>query len=190
VRAVDLVEQVPVVSRSSSALEAAAVVAGLRVSGVVVVDEAGQPVAVVPGTQLLRLVVPPFVRADPALAHVYDEAGADEVCARLRDKSVGDLLDDEDAERVGIPEVLPEDTLVEISAVMLAAHSPVVVVRDRSGVSTGVVTLSRLLAAVLAAAGEGGPALDTTLTRDLADLHGDQHGDLHGDPQRDRRDDR
>jgi CBS domain-containing protein len=176
-RAKDLVERVPVVRRETSALEAARIIASLRVGGVVVVGDDGEPVAVIPGTQLLRLVVPRYVRENPILAHVYDEAGADEVSAGLRERTVGDLLDPDGAyagdEPVGsaVPSVQPEDTLVEIASVMTNEHSPVVVVRDRAGTSSGVVTLARLLAAILAAAGEDGPAVRRTLSQDLFDLH-------------------
>lgn len=167
----DLAEQVPMVQRSSRALEAATIIASLRISGVVVAGADGEPIAVVPGSQLLSLVLPRYVRDNAALAHVYDEAGADEVCARLRERTVGELLDDEDVLTTGVPHVLPQDTLVEIAAVMVRQHAPVVVVRGNDGRSNGVVTVARLLAAVLAAAGGAGPAVERTLARDLLDVH-------------------
>lgn len=170
-QAEDIAERVPVVYRDSSALDAARIIATLRIGGVVVAGADGEPTAVVPGTQLLRLVVPLYVRENPTLAHVYDEAGADEVCARLRDRTVGDLLDDDDVHTSLLPHVLPQDTLVEIAAVMVREHAPVVLVRDEAGTSSGVVTLARLLAAVLADAGHGDPAVERTLARDLLDLH-------------------
>lgn len=166
----DLIENVPTVHRTTSALEAARIVATLRVSGVVVADDAGEPVAVIPGTQLLKLVVPRYVRENAALAHVYDEAAADEISARLSERTVADLLDDDDAVTTHVPEVAPGDTLVEIAAVMVREHSPVVVVRERRGTCTGVVTLARVLAAVLDAAGEAGPAVRRTLDDDLSDV--------------------
>jgi CBS domain-containing protein len=186
-RASDLVERIPVVRRETSALEAARIVASLRVGGVVVVGDDGEPVAVIPGTQLLRLVVPRYVRENPNLAHVYDEAGADEVSAGLRERTVGDLLDQESSDKgpptsSQVPAVAPDDTLVEIASVMTNEHSPVVVVRDRAGTSSGVVTLARLLAAILAAAGEDGPAVRRTLSQDLLDLHR-QHLEPGAGPQ-------
>lgn len=175
-RAEDLVERVPVVRQGTSALEAARIVASLRVSGVVVVGEDDQPVAVIPGSQLLRLVVPRYVRDNPNLAHVYDEAGADELSAALRERTVGDLLDPSTPYSDGdlpnaLPEVAPDDTLLEIASVMAHEHSPVVVVRDKAGTSSGVVTLARVLAAILTAAGDTGPAVQRTLSQDLLDLH-------------------
>lgn len=166
----DLVERVPVVHRATNALEAARIIATLRVSGVVVADDDDDPVAVIPGTQVLRLVVPRYVLEHAALAHVYDEAGADEICARLRDHTVGELLDDKDVSTTRLPQVKPNDTLVEIAAVMVREHAPVVVVREPGAPSIGVVTLSRVLAAILDAAGEADPGITHTLTNDLTDV--------------------
>src|SRR3954454_21025889 len=94
----DLAERVPVVRRADSALEAARLIASHRLAGVVVADDDGEPEAVVQGSQVLRLVVPRYVREDPRLAHVYDEAGADELCAKLQQRTVADLLDAHDVE--------------------------------------------------------------------------------------------
>ena len=172
----DLVERVPVVRRETSALEAARIIATLRTSGVVVADSDGQPVAVVHGTQVLRLVVPRYVREDPLLAHVYDEAGADEIGARLRGRTVGDLLDDDDVTVQRLPQVLPDDTLIEVAAVLVRERAPMVVVRDTAGTSSGVVTLARVLGAVLALAGQAGPAFQRTHARDLLDLDTEGEG--------------
>ena len=62
---------------------------------------------------------------------------------------------------------------------MTNEHSPVVVVRDEVGTSSGVVTLPRLLAAILTAAGESGPGVQRTLSQDLLDLQ----RRLHVDPE-------
>ena len=172
----DLVERVPIVRRETSALEAARIIATLRTNGVVVADADGQPVAVVHGTQVLRLAVPRYVREDPLLAHVYDEAGADEIGARLRGRTVGDLLDDDDVTVQRLPQVLPDDTLIEVAAVLVRERAPMVVVRDTAGTSSGVVTLARVLAAVLALAGQAGPAVQRTLARDLLDLDTEGEG--------------
>jgi CBS domain-containing protein len=152
-RASDLVEQLPVVTASTTALEAARLIATYRLSALIVADDAGLPVAVVPGTQVLKLVVPRYVREDTALAHAYDELGADELCAKLSAKSVADLLDADDVDRRHIPSVLPQDTLVEIATVMIDAHSPIVVVRSKDGTYHGAITFSRAMAAIAAAAG-------------------------------------
>lgn len=166
----DLAEQVPVVRRADNALEVARLIASLRLAGVVVADDAGEPVALLQGSQVLRIVVPRYVREDPRLAHAYDEAGADELCAGLGRRSVGDLLDDDEVTARELPQVQPQDTLVEIAAVMVREQSSLVVVRDEKGRSSGVVTLPRVMAAVLRAAGREDDRVRHTLLRDLADL--------------------
>jgi len=152
-RASDLVEQLPTVTSRTTALEAAGLIAAYRLSALIVADADGLPVAVVPGTQVLKLVVPRFVREDTALAHAYDEPGADELCAKLSGRTVADLLDADDVDRRDIPSVLPQDTLVEIATVMIETHSPIVVVRDKDRRYHGAITFSRAMAAVAAAAG-------------------------------------
>lgn len=148
----ELAEQIPIVTRSTDALEAARVIAEHRLAGLIVADDDGVPVAVVPGTQVLKLVVPRYVREDPQLAHVYDEAGANELCAALRGKTVAALFDSDEIETRSLPSVLPDDTLVEIAMVMIETHSPVVVVRARDGTYSGAITFARAMAAIAAAA--------------------------------------
>jgi CBS domain-containing protein len=177
VRASDLIERIPTVTAATTALEAAAVIAEYRLSGLVVADDAGVPVAVVPGTQVLRLIVPEYVREDPTLAHVYDEAGAQELAGRLADRTVGDLLADREVMR-DLPSVLPEDTLIEIAEVMVRRHSPVIVVRDKQGVYHGAITFSRTMAAVAAAAGADTKAVQERLANDL--VPGEEQDDEQG----------
>ena len=75
VRAVELAEQVPMVRRGTTGAEAARVIAEYRLSGLVVADDDGVPIAVVPGSQVLSLVLPQYVRDEPNLSHAYDERG-------------------------------------------------------------------------------------------------------------------
>lgn len=179
----DLAEQVPVVRRSDNALEVARLIASLRLAGVVVADGRGEPVALLQGSQVLRIVVPRYVREDPRLAHAYDEAGADELCAGLGRRTVGDLLDDDEVTPSELPQVQPEDTLVEIASVMVREHSSLVVVRDEEGTSSGVVTLPRVMAAVLRAAGREDERVTQTLMHDLADLDSPHAPIVDGDAE-------
>jgi hypothetical protein len=48
-----------------------------RLPGLVVVDDADRPIAVLPGTQVLRLTIPESYRDDPALVRTVDEIHAD-----------------------------------------------------------------------------------------------------------------
>src|SRR5690349_24248902 len=117
-RAAELAEQVPLVERSTTGAEAARVIAEFRLSGLVVAGDDGVPIAVVPGSQLLSLVLPQYVREEPNLAHAFDETGADELCAALNRATIGELLEAKKLSAVKPPSVLPEDTLIEIASVM------------------------------------------------------------------------
>ena len=88
-RAVDLAEQVPVSRRETTGAEAARVIAEIGRPGLVVADDQDVPIAVIPGSQLLTLVLPQYVRDEPNLSHAYDEQGADELCRVLNNSHRG-----------------------------------------------------------------------------------------------------
>jgi len=169
VHASDLVERIPTVTRETTGAEAARVVAEYRLQALVVVGADGNPHAVVPGSQILGLIIPRYVRDDPTLAHALDEQSSDELCERLRTTTIGQLLDDRTLELRTLPVVLPEDTLLEIASVMVEGRYPMVVVRDREGGYHGVVVMSRALAAIARLAGEDSALVERRLTRDIAD---------------------
>lgn len=167
-KALQLAEQVPMVRTETTGAEAARIVAEYRLSGLVVAGPDDVPVAVIPGSQLLTLVLPQYVRDEPNLAHAYDEVGAGELCAKLNHATIGELLEAKRLTASKPPAVEPEDTLIEIASVMDAEHTPVILVLDKSGSFHGVITLSRVLAAIAAAAGQETPLVRRRLERDLA----------------------
>lgn len=166
-RAEELSEQVPMVHRSTTGAEAARMIAEFRLNGIVVADGAGEPIAVVPGSQLLSLVLPQYVRDDPRLVHAFDEATADELCAKLNTMTIGDLIDAKRLKATQLPSVLPEDTLLEIASVMDRGHYPMIVIRDRTGRYRGVLTMSRVLAAIATAAGQDSHLVRRRLEHDI-----------------------
>ncbi|MBF4767835.1 CBS domain-containing protein [Nocardioides agariphilus] len=171
-RAAQLAEQVPMVRRDTTGAEAARVIAEYRLSGLVVAGEDGVPIAVVPGSQILSVVLPQYVRDEPNLAHAYDEAGADELCGALNRATLGELLEAKRLTGTKPPSVLPEDTLIEIASAMDTARTPVILVVDREGSFHGVITLSRVLAAIATAAGQDSPLVRERLARDVLDKGG------------------
>jgi CBS domain-containing protein len=171
-RAVQLAEQVPMVRSATTGAEAARVIAEYRMSGLVVADDEGVPIAVIPGSQILSLVLPQYVRDEPNLSHAYDEAGADELCGVLNRATIGELMEAKKLTATKPPSVHPDDTLLEIASAMDAGHTPVILVIDRQGGFHGVITLSRVLAAVAAAAGQDSPLIRHRLQHDV--LHKDQ----------------
>lgn len=165
----DLAEQVPVVTRQTSGAEAIRMMAEYRLSGLVVEEGHGVPVAVIPGSQLLGLIVPDYVRESPSLAHVIDEESADELCAQLNEVTIGELLARRRLTEVTLPSVLPDDTLVEIAAVMLKGHYPLICVREQGGHYVGVVTMSRMMAAIARLAGLDSALVQRRLNLDIID---------------------
>ncbi|MCA0328323.1 MAG: CBS domain-containing protein [Actinobacteria bacterium] len=145
-RARDLMVPAPTVAPSTPVPEALRAMIESRLPGVVVRDD--RAFTVVPASQVLRVVLPPYVLADPSLGRVWDESSADELVARARGLTVRDLL-------AALPEggaaatVDPDATAVEIAAVLSSAHVPLVAVIDRDEL-VGVVSVNRLAEALLA----------------------------------------
>ena len=147
-RARDLAQSAPFVAPGDAALEALRVLTTAGLPGVVVRD--GGSFAVIPASQVLRVLLPQYVLDDPSLGRVWDEASADGLAARLEGRRVSDLVDalglsDDLAE----PAVDGDATLVEIAAVMAAARVPLVAVVD-DGHFVGVVTVNSLVGHLIA----------------------------------------
>lgn len=141
----NIVEEFPVVTVDSSALEAARMLAEHRLPGIVVTDSSGKPCAVLPASQVVRFIVPTYVQDDPSLAGVIDESWADKAAQKLANKSVRDVLPEHLQD---IPSAKADDTIIEVAALMSQLRSPLVAVM-KDGRLLGVVTASRLLAAAL-----------------------------------------
>jgi CBS domain len=142
-RARDLVEQIPTVDLDTDAMEAAQTLARHRIPGLVVKDESGHPYTVLPGSQVLRFVIPSYVQDDPQLAAVYDEQAADELIGELTGKPVRDLLPKrQDAHE--LPVVDGDANSMEVAALMARLRSPLVAVLEE-GEYIGAITVSQLL---------------------------------------------
>jgi CBS domain-containing protein len=115
----------------------------------VVVDSDGRPVTVLPGSQVLRFIIPGYVQEDPSLARVYDERGGAEACVnKLAGRTVKELLPVKD-KRYELPRVSGDATVMECAATMARLHSPLLLVSDGDEIH-GVVTTSHLLEVLLA----------------------------------------
>lgn len=141
-RASDLVVEFPTVTMSTPAIEAARLLAGADLPGLIVVDGEGKPLLVLPGTQVLRLAVPSYCQDDPTLARVIDEAAADVFMRELHGRSVQECLPEQAKEP---PIVDGEATALEMAALMARTRSPLVAVIDGQGRLAGVVTMHALL---------------------------------------------
>jgi CBS domain-containing protein len=147
----DLAEAFPVVQLDDDALEATRMLTDEGLPGLVVVDEHGGPLVVLPASQVLRFALPEYIEEDPALAGVYGEREADDFCMELLGRKVRELmpgrqyLPKRDRDRPVVPS---DATLIEVASVMTRQHSPVVAVVDDERI-LGVITVHRLLGAAL-----------------------------------------
>jgi CBS domain-containing protein len=149
VQAHELAAPYPTVRLDTPARDAARLLAERSLPGLIVVDDNDHPVAILPGSQLLRFVIPTYVQDDPTLARVMDEKHADHICDVLDDKTVQQALP---RERTPLPVVAPDDTVLEIEAIMAANRSPLVaVVEERSNTAPmiGAITTAQLLGRLL-----------------------------------------
>src|SRR5688572_27127596 len=73
----DIVVSVPTITLQDTVAKAIQVMALGRLPGLIVVNDAGRAAMVLPGSQVLRLVVPATYQSEPALAHAIDEEAAD-----------------------------------------------------------------------------------------------------------------
>ncbi len=138
-------EDFPVVTIDSDALDAARMLAEHRLPGILVTDTSGKPYAVLPASQVVRFIVPRYVQDDPSLAGVLNESVADRAADKLGGKTVRDVLPEH---LRNVPPADADDTIIEVAAIMARLRSPLVAVM-KDGSLHGVITASRLLAAAL-----------------------------------------
>lgn len=139
----ELARPYPTVTLDTGALEAARLLADRRLPGLIVLDDAGHPYTVLPGSQVLRFIVPGYVQDDPALARAFDEESADALCDKLAPRLVRDVLPRR-KDLFDLPVVAADATSIEIAAVMARQRSPIVAVVEDSTL-LGAVTISVLL---------------------------------------------
>jgi predicted transcriptional regulator len=141
VHAKEMAEEFPVVGLEADAWDAVTQLAEQRLPGLVVADTSGRPVAILPASQVVRILVPQYVQDDPSLAGVLSESMADRVADKLRGKKVSALLPED---RPELAVVNHDDTIVEVAAVMARLQCPLAAVMERDQL-IGVITASRLL---------------------------------------------
>ncbi|MEV5612430.1 CBS domain-containing protein [Streptomyces sp. NPDC052225] len=148
-RARDLAVEYETVGVADDATQAARLMAEHRLPGLLVLGADGAPAAILPASQLVKAIVPAYVLEDPTLAAVVDEKHADRLCQALKGRTVGDCLPSKPAPP---PVAAPDDTALEVAALMARVRSPLVAVTERGpdgGRLLGVITASHLLQALL-----------------------------------------
>lgn len=147
----DIAVHLPTVRPEDPVAKAMRLMVVNRLPGMIVVDEVDRPVAVLPGTQVLRLAIPSSYQNDPALVRTIDELNAELFWREPGHLTVGDCL----PQHAPRPAVVRRDaTLLEIAALMAQRHSPLVAVVDRAHALIGGITLERLLISLAVAGPE------------------------------------
>lgn len=155
-RAGDLAQPFATVTPDKEALAATKAMAAARQPGLIVCGDDGRPYTILPGSQVLRLLIPDYLQETPALARALDESASRQLCRRLEHLTVRDLLPHpRDVDE--LPVVDRDATPLEVAAVMARMHSPVVAVVDGEGEAgrvVGAITASGLLEHLLAPGAE------------------------------------
>jgi len=145
----DLASPYPTVRVDADGLTAARLLTEHNRPGLIVVDDNEHPIAVLPGSQVLRMMIPSYVQDDPALARVLDEDFADNVYNELKSHTVRDLIN---TSRAKLVVVAPDDTVLEIAAIMAANRCPLAAVVEEDSKTApmiGAISISDLLGRVL-----------------------------------------
>jgi predicted transcriptional regulator len=143
----DLAMPYPSIGMDDDALDAVRMMAEQRLPGIVVCEPGGRPTRILPGSQVLRFVIPRYVQDEAALARVISERASDRLLGELVGKKVRDVLSQ--PPDVDLAVVNPDDTVLEIAVLMARTHSPLVAVVE-DNLLIGCVTLPRLLDVLLA----------------------------------------
>lgn len=88
----DLAEPYPHVTTDDRAVDAVRLVAEHNLAALLVLESDGAPYAVVPGSQLVRQLLPEYVMEDPLLAAVIDDRHADSLTEDLAGKTVAQWI--------------------------------------------------------------------------------------------------
>jgi predicted transcriptional regulator len=146
----ELAQPIGLVRTTDTLLDAARRLVAEALPGLAVVSDDGRPLAVLPASQVVGLAVPAYIKDDPSLARVVDEATADRLVDGLADLTVQSVLDDAEPDLLGT--VRHDATLLEVAVLMSRLHVPLLVVAGPDGKALGTVTAQAVLGAGLAQA--------------------------------------
>ncbi|WP_308307660.1 hypothetical protein [Streptomyces sp. ISL-10] len=126
------------------AMAAARLLAERSLPALLVLDRDGQPYAIVPGSQLIRQLLPSYLVDAPRLAAAVPVVGG-ELAERLAGLTVAEWM----PRRLYPPQAAgPDAQPIEVAALMARSHSPLVAVIERDGDQVtllGTVTAARLM---------------------------------------------
>lgn len=143
----ELAQPVGLVKTTDTVPEVAQRMVRESLPGLAVVSGDGRPLAVLPASQVLGLAVPAYIKDDPSLARVVDEAAADRLVDGLAGLTVQDVLDDAEPDLLGT--VAHDATLLEVACTMSQLHVSFLVVAGPEGNAIGMITAQDVLGASL-----------------------------------------
>jgi hypothetical protein len=126
-RARDLAEPCVSLSKDADAIEAVPLAVERCLPGSLVTDSSGQPYAALPACDVVRPLVPGYVREDRGLAAVIDESHADHLCRTLQGRVVADCLP---VGRPFLPTAAPDWAAVQFAELTARTGNPLIAVVD------------------------------------------------------------
>ncbi len=145
-RASDVMRPVAVLQADDSAEDLVRAFARPTLRAVAVVSTEEKLVGLITDQDLLRALLPPYVRDDPVLARVMEEEAAWDLCRRLEGRFVKNVLNMEGVNQT--PPVRPNDALIEAISIMARTGGPAVLVVEDDFV-LGVITVDDVLPTLL-----------------------------------------
>jgi len=146
-RASDLAEPYPLVGTDDDAMEAARLFAEHQLPALLVVDRDGHPYAIVPGSQLLRVIVPEYVLREPSLTPSLRDGDDERLSDVLEGLTVAEWLRGQGQR--ALPTVVGVSvSAIEIAELMVRTHTPLVAVVESDGDRTrtvGAIRAARLM---------------------------------------------
>jgi len=143
----ELAQPVGLVKTTDTVLEVAQRMVREGLPGLAVVSDDGRPLAVLPAAQVLGLAVPTYIKDDPSLARVVDEAAADRLVDGMAGLTVQGVLDDAEPDLLGT--VAHDATLLEVACLMSHLRVSFLVVAGPEGRALGMITAQGVLGASL-----------------------------------------
>lgn len=127
-RARDLAQSYVSVSTDTDAVEAVRLLVEQRLTALLVVGPAGQPIAVQPASDVVRTLVSGCIQEDPVLAAVIGEPHADRLCRALAGRTLAGRLP---AGRPFPPAAGPDRTAMELTELLAQTRSPLIALVER-----------------------------------------------------------
>jgi CBS domain-containing protein len=124
----------PQISVRPTATVSEAVSAMAQRRAILVVNDSGKLIGVVSDAVLLRCLLPAYVQVNEPLAGVLDEHAAEELFARVKNRTIMEFIRDVREP----PQVAGDDSLIEVASMMLRTASPLVAVVEEGKIIGGI----------------------------------------------------